>query len=241
MSLLELRTSDLLSVKKELEEKVRKAPAFFKHSPVVLGLEQLSSEEQNALDLDFLHTLCRELGLTPTAVRGATAPLVEQAHSLGIAALPRSRPTTKEAPSASVEAEPNTIERSEQQAEQSAPTDGHTETSPHNTKTRIVTAPIRSGQQIYAKGGDLIVMSQVSAGAEVLADGNIHIYGALRGRALAGIQGDESARIFCTSQEAELVSVAGQFLVDEILRNKHWKEAVQIFFEDGRLTVLPLS
>jgi septum site-determining protein MinC len=103
--------------------------------------------------------------------------------------------------------------------------------------TRIITTPIRSGQQIYARGGDLIVMAAVSAGAEVLADGNIHVYGALRGRALAGVQGNENSRIFCSSQEAELVAVAGQFMVDEVLRTNHWKEAVQIYLAGGKIQI----
>ena len=77
------------------------------------------------------------------------------------------------------------------------------------TKTRLMTQPVRSGQQIVAKGGDLIILGSVSHGAELLADGHIHVHGTLRGRALAGINGDGNARIFCNQLEAELVSIAG--------------------------------
>ncbi len=106
---------------------------------------------------------------------------------------------------------------------------------------KIISTPIRSGQQIYAAGGDLIVLAPVSAGAELLADGNIHVYGALRGRALAGVKGNTDARVFCHSQEAELISIAGCFMVDEDLRSDHWKQAVQILLQDDKLHIKPLA
>jgi len=84
-----------------------------------------------------------------------------------------------------------------------------------HTATRIVDQPVRSGQQIYARGGDLIVLGAVSAGAEVLADGHIHIHGTLRGRALAGVRGLENARIFCRRLDAELVAIAGHYRISE--------------------------
>src|SRR5438094_601935 len=76
---------------------------------------------------------------------------------------------------------------------------------------------VRAGTQIYARGTDLVVTASVSPGAEIIADGNIHVYGALRGRALAGASGDSGARIFCSRLEAELVSIAGHYLVSEQL------------------------
>ena len=97
--------------------------------------------------------------------------------------------------------------------------------------------PVRSGTQIYARGGDLIVTAAVSPGAEIMADGNIHVYGALRGRALAGVAGDIGARIFCTRLEAELVSIAGRYLVSEQLPVEHQGGAVQIALLDDRLTI----
>ncbi|HCP03453.1 MAG TPA: septum site-determining protein MinC, partial [Pseudomonas sp.] len=102
---------------------------------------------------------------------------------------------------------------------------------------KIITEPVRGGQQVYARGGDLIVMAPVSAGAELLADGHIHVYGPLRGRALAGVQGNQEARIFCQSLEAELVSIAGQYKVAEDLRKQQWKQAVQISLEGDSLKI----
>jgi septum site-determining protein MinC len=103
--------------------------------------------------------------------------------------------------------------------------------------SRVVTRPVRSGQQIYAEGADLIVLAQVSEGAEVLADGNIHIYGSLRGRALAGVKGDESARIFCQSLDAELVSVAGNFVLQDMLPKELIKKPVQISLKGEKVVV----
>ena len=97
--------------------------------------------------------------------------------------------------------------------------------------------PVRSGTQIYARGTDLVVTAAVGAGAEIIADGNIHVYGALRGRALAGAGGDVDARIFCSRLEAELVSIAGRYLVSEQLPSEQQGFPVQIALVDERLTV----
>lgn len=223
MTLLELKSADLNAIKLELVEKVTQSPAFFQRSPLVFGVELLTDAEQESLDLAGLCAMCRELTLLPTATRGANARLLNESGRLGLAILPKSRSKQSEL---AAEAPPSK-EAVDAAKSAAAP-------------TRIVTTPIRSGQQIYARGGDLIVMAAVSAGAEVLADGNIHIYGALRGRALAGVQGDENARIFCSSQEAEMVAIAGQFMVDEVLRTNHWKEAVQIYLAGGRIQITPL-
>jgi septum site-determining protein MinC len=223
MTLLDLKSADLNTIKQELMEKVTQSPAFFQRSPLVFGVEQLTDAEQESLDLAGLCDICRELTLLPTATRGANARLLNESGRLGLAILPRSRGKQSE-----LTTETPVVQEIEETAKATP------------SPTRIITTPIRSGQQIYARGGDLIVMASVSAGAEVLADGNIHIYGALRGRALAGVQGDENARIFCSSQEAELVAVAGQFMVDEVLRTNHWKDAVQIYLAGGRIQITPL-
>lgn len=112
---------------------------------------------------------------------------------------------------------------------------GQSESRPQRQPTRVIDTPVRSGQQVYARGTDLVVTAAVSEGAEVLADGHIHVYGALRGRALAGASGDAGARIFCRRFEAELVAVAGNYKVaedmDEVLRGK----AVQVRMEGDNL------
>ena len=96
---------------------------------------------------------------------------------------------------------------------------------------------MRSGTQIYARGSDLVVTAAVSPGAELVADGNIHVYGVLRGRALAGAAGDEGARIFCTRLEAELISIAGRYLVSEQLPGDATNFPVQVALVDDQLTI----
>ena len=100
----------------------------------------------------------------------------------------------------------------------------------------LITHPIRSGQRIYAKG-DLTILSLVSAGSEIMAEGNIHVYGALRGRALAGVQGNSESRIFCSALQAELVSIAGHYKINEELDTIDPHKPAQIFLKDQALII----
>lgn len=223
MTLLELRNSDIAKVDEELRAKVNAAPEFFTGSPVVLSFEQL-----NDCARDFMNSalaLCRELGFRLVGVKGDDEGLIELAAEHRLGHFPAGklkqagrRESVDVAPADTPPPEPTKI---------MAP-------------TKTINSPIRSGQQIYSEG-DLIVLAPVSAGAELLAVGNIHVYGPMRGRALAGVQGDESARIFCMSQEAELVSIAGHFMIDENLRESNWKVAAQIHFDGDQLQVEPIS
>jgi septum site-determining protein MinC len=104
----------------------------------------------------------------------------------------------------------------------------------------MIYQPVRSGQQIYAKNADLIILSSVSHGAEIIADGSIHVYGALHGRAIAGAQGDQAARIFCKKLDAELISIAGIYLLSDDFK-KHQKEIpLQIYLENEKLLIAEL-
>jgi septum site-determining protein MinC len=94
---------------------------------------------------------------------------------------------------------------------------------------------------VYARGGDLVAVAPISAGAELIADGHIHVYGALRGRALAGVGGDESARIFCQKLDAELVSIAGAYRVREDIDESLIGQPVQIYLQGEDLIIDPLS
>ena len=101
-------------------------------------------------------------------------------------------------------------------------------------------APLRSGQVVYAERCDAVVLAHVNPGAEIIADGNIHVYGALRGRALAGAHGNEEARIFCKSLEADLVAIAGCYLrSDEIPEARRGRPA-QIYLEKDHLVIADL-
>ncbi|EZQ18490.1 septum site-determining protein MinC [Pseudomonas sp. G11-1] len=214
----------------QLAEKVEQAPNFFQDTPVLISLEKLD-DNLDISGLIALLRICRDHGLQPVALRGAEQfrPLAQQA-SLVLLPPGRNRDKIIEAP----EPAPQPVAQQAEAAPVSAPQPADT------TPTRVITEPVRSGQQVYARGGDLVVLAPVSAGSELLADGHIHVYGPLRGRALAGVRGDTRARIFCQSLEAELVSVAGQYKVAEDLRRQQWKEAVQISLEGDILKIAAL-
>ena len=121
------------------------------------------------------------------------------------------------------------------------PTDGGSENIARpRSQARIVDQPVRSGQQCVSKHGDLILLSPISPSAELIANGNIHVYGTLRGRALCGVHGDTSARIFCSSLEAELVSVAGHYKLLEEVPAAVQNRPVQISLQDDQLLIEPL-
>ena len=105
--------------------------------------------------------------------------------------------------------------------------------------TRLISTPVRSGQQIYAEGADLVITAAVSAGAEVIADGCVHVYGVLRGRAIAGARGNTEARVFCMKQEAELIAVAGVYAVADQIQDTRG-QAVQALLADDRLRIEPM-
>lgn len=218
---------DAKGLPKQLQEKIDQAPQFFANSPILINLDKL----ENPADLKKPESLlkdCRELGLQPLGFSGVPEELqtVIKATGLPILATPSER-ALKIPKAAEVQ-----IERVVETVVETV-----VEEKLVQRQSKIITRPIRSGQQIYAEGADLIVLSQVSEGAEVLADGNIHVYGSLRGRALAGVKGDESARIFCQHLEAELVSIAGNFMLQDSLPKDLHKKSAQISLQGDKVIV----
>ncbi len=201
----------------ELAQQVERSPRFFLHAPVVLDLKDADGFAAAA---EFVQAaeLLREHTLALVGVQNAEPAQLAAAAAAGLASF---------APSAT---QPG--RRAARPAAAAAPA-----AQPARASARLVTTPVRSGTQIYARGTDLIVTASVSPGAELVADGNIHVYGPLRGRALAGASGDTGARIFCSRLEAELVSIAGRYLVSEQLPAEQQGSAVQIALVDDRLTV----
>jgi septum site-determining protein MinC len=198
----QLRTTDGATLHAALAELTGNSPDFFENELAVLDFSYAENLPDNP-DWAGICELLRGSGLHVVATRGLPEALASSAHAAGLPAvsadaLGRStaRPKAAEAPLASSPAP----------APEAAPPPAPEPAAP---RTITLDKPLRSGQRFYAKGCDLIVTAMVSAGAEVIADGNIHVYAPLRGRALAGASGDKTARIFTTSLEAELVSVAG--------------------------------
>lgn len=241
LTLIELTNGDLQRLRDDLQTKVAEAPAFFQQAPAVLSLELLD-EGAAVPDLRAIRELCLEFGLIVVALRGADEALQAAAKELNLAILANTR--AKSERDEPVPA-PATVAAPQTQPATAAATGAGSEMSMldalHSAAAKVITTPVRSGQQIYAAGGDLIVLAPVSAGAELLADGNIHVYGALRGRALAGVKGNTEARIFCQSLEAELISIAGYFKLDDDLRQTQWKQSVQAYLTEETLNIEPLQ
>ena len=221
---LKLLGTDMDRVAELLGQKVSQAPDFFHNTPVVIDLEGLPDQD-GVVDFALLVGLLRGYGMVPVGVRGGTPEQNQAAEAMELAILAGARPDGAQA-----NAMPGSRSASPPQpAPKAAPPSGST----------LVTRPVRSGQRVYAAGGDLIVCAQVSPGAELLADGNIHVYGTLRGRALAGVKGNRDSRIFCHNLQAELVSVAGHYKLSENLQ-EHAGKAVQIYLVERTLNIEPI-
>lgn len=217
-----------------LADKIAQAPNFFRHAPVVIDLVNLA--DAPAFNMAELGRRLRQHQLVPIGVQSGTEEQNRAAVNAGWCIFPEGREAPlreapRSAPVTAAQAPEVTPPAAEPEVEE-----GDASGSP----ARLVTQPVRSGRQVYAHAGDLIVMSSISPGAELLADGHIHVYGALRGRALAGVSGDVTARIFCRSLEAELVSVAGFWRVREDIPEAIIGKPAQIFLEGDRIAIEPL-
>lgn len=213
LTVIQLLSADKQRFVQQLDELIAKAPKLFNFAPVVLDCTQIHDEE---IDLMALCDCLRSHHLLPVGVQGANPAVNTIAQCNGLAIV-----------NASSSHDKSMVETPQE------------DTNQHEmTRTKLLTTPVRSGQQAVSKGGDLVVTSSVSHGAELLADGNIHIYGALRGRALAGISGDKTARIFCLSLEAELVSIAGFYRLSDAI--EPIQGPCQIYLQDDHIHIEPL-
>ena len=198
-----LKTTDIQAVSWALEQQLRETPGFFDQDPVVVDVGALGPEAEQTLDLPALMAVLRAHQLVPLAIKGAHEVLLLQAKGLGLVdasdarirrSVPVEHPLVQEAAPAPI------VSQSAMVAPLGA---------------MVIDKPLRSGQQVYAKGRDLIVLAMVNAGAEVIADGHIHVYGALRGKAIAGARGNTQAQIFALVMEPELISIAGVYRTSE--------------------------
>jgi septum site-determining protein MinC len=198
LAMLCLQTTDIDAIERQLVEHIEQMPQFFLHAPVMLDLESLGGE---SLDFAKLTALLRRNRLVPVAVRNPTDAQREHAVAAGWGIMQATlvRPTRSQPSRARAD-------------EASSPPPAAPET---HAATVTVHQPVRSGQVVYAPGGDLVVLAPVSSGAELVADGHIHVYAALRGRALAGGSDNRLASIFCMSLEADFLSIAGRHLTSE--------------------------
>jgi len=222
---LRVRTLDIARLAQEMRERVQRAPRLFARAALIIDFGGLPAIPDAATAGALIDAL-RDADVLPVALAWGSADNERLAGELGLPLLAKFRAQYERPPG---ETTPAPVPA----AAPPPPVVGEERHRP----TRVHTTPVRSGQQVYARGGDLTVLTSVAAGAEVLADGSIHVYGPLRGRALAGADGNPEARIFCRSFQAELVAVAGRYLVwDDVPREFHGKP-VHIRLDNGTLSI----
>lgn len=247
-----VKTTDLDAMRAELTRRFEATPEFFANDVVAIDVRRLAENERVPLAeiaqlLDSVRM--RPVGVVASAQQAWAAesalPLLEARDRRGPAARSadeESANASAAAPDAATNATP--ADDLFSAAAATAAADPAPAAEPvrlaTSSQTMVVDKPLRSGQRIYAKG-DLVVLGLVSYGAEVIAEGNIHIYAPLRGRALAGVQGNHDARIFCTCLEPELISIAGIYRTSENpLPAELLGKSVQIRLADERLIIEPL-
>ena len=194
-----LKNPDTSALQADMARRLGATPGFFDNDPVVIDLSQLD-DPHHLLDLPSVCLMLRTHQMLPVAVRGANEHQLASAHKAGLF---EARDLSIQAPApARVETVVQEVIR-EVEVVREVPAAGGS--------AMVVDKPLRSGQHVYARGRDLVVLAMVNPGAEIMADGHIHVYAPLRGKAIAGARGDESARIFTSSLEAELLSIAGTY------------------------------
>lgn len=235
LSVLQLFENNLSLLEKQLKERMQMAPGFFNHTPFVIDLYELAEDKYN-LDFAALKKLLLSLSIIPVGVKGADKSLYSKLEAAGMAVLAEAKTSHKKIVDTPQTEEKKTEVKPEAEPKEQ-PKSPEVPPTPARKPAKIVKQTIRSGQQIYAPGGDLVIIGSVSAGAEILADGNIHIYGTLRGRALAGVRGDQSAAIFCHCLQTELISIAGIYLLSDDLPGDKIGTSVQIYLDNEKLQI----
>ncbi len=207
-----LKSTDLDVLARDLATRFGDIPDFFDHDPLLIDLTQLnaaarrSGAEVDAIDFPALLELLRHYSVRPIAIKGGNPAQMAEGLAAGLLSAPDARVVASSPPTPEAErpiAAPTPI---------SIATPAPAEAP---LGALVINRPLRSGQQIYARGRDLVVLAMVNAGAEIIADGHIHVYAPLRGKAMAGARGNTEARIFALSLEAELISIAGIYRTSE--------------------------
>jgi septum site-determining protein MinC len=247
LTVLCLRTTDMAVIAKQLLAKVAQMPQFFQDAPVLIDLGGLG-EDGGRLPFGELAAVLRCSKMVPVAVTNAEGDARSRAAAAGFGyvAPPAPRAGGREV-AVPVEAVPEPVQEEVTPAApqatpppEAAPARREAAFAPAAHPARIVQRPpmiirqpVRSGQLVYAEGTDLLVLAPVNSGAEVVADGHVHIYSTLRGRAVAGAQGMTDARIFCQKLDAELLAIAGAYLLSDDLPPECKGKPAQIHLEDG--------
>jgi septum site-determining protein MinC len=258
LTVLQLRTGDAGLIAVQLGPRVAQMPRLFQDAPVLVDLVGLGQEAKR-VHFGDLAALLRSCRMVPVAVTNAEEDVRARAAAAGFGYVappaPRSGQRAGESSPPSLSAElspapepaPAAIEHAGANSSPPAPEGAQTRARSSlpgarsaRRPTVVIRHPVRSGQSIYAEGADLVVLAPVSSGAEVIADGHVHIYSTLRGRAEAGAHGMTDARIFCQRLDAELVAISGAYLLAEDLSAAHRGKPAQIYLENGCCLVAAL-
>ncbi len=230
---LHLLTTDIQKLQKELALRLEKTPDFFANTPIVLELSAIADIDAIP-DFSALTSFMTVHRMRAAGIVGGSDAQRDAAARAGLAQFLSAVPQKSEKPPVT---EP-------QQAELPGFNEDVPVAKPQVSMrpTLVIEKPVRTGQSIYAEGANLVVLAIVNAGAELIADGDIHVYAPMRGRAIAGARGNESARIFVQGMEAELLSIAGCFKVleDEMPENVRAKPA-QVRLDGSRLLIEPMT
>ncbi|MFQ2433587.1 septum site-determining protein MinC [Aeromonas caviae] len=223
ISVLHLSDGNPARIRQLLEAKVAQAPQFFNCAPLVLNVERLEAIP----DFEQLKELVESEDFVLVGITGARDEAMKTAaKAAGLAVMVSGKSRKAEPEPTPPVPEPKPVE-----AAPVPPVPAPVEAS------KVHVGPVRSGQQIYAAGTSLVVLGSVSPGAEVIADDSIHVYGALRGRAIAGAKGNPKARIYCQQLQAELLSIAGTFQLSDALPAGVIQEPVHIRLDNEQLRI----
>ena len=237
---LRIRNLDVAKICSEMSDRVRSAPKLFQRAAVIIDFGGLS-DCPDAATVTSLVVGLRDAGVLPVGIAYGTSAIEALSRDVGLPLLAKFRAAyesgTVVAQAAPVASEPAPVAKNAVAAAASAAKGASATRNATNEVGMMHTSPVRSGQQVYAQDRDLTVCATVGAGAEVIADGSIHIYGALRGRALAGAGGLATARIFCREFNAELVAIAGTYKVLEEIPKDLIGKPVQIWLENDSLRI----
>ncbi|PIE46096.1 MAG: septum site-determining protein MinC [Gammaproteobacteria bacterium] len=270
LTVLQLHSQQLEPLRQGLRETIKKAPMMFIGMQVVADISAFDKDDSLVLDIGSFSKLLTAEGLNLVAVMTNRQSFRVMAISQGVGAIPVTRlpsskgTTAREAKSSETPVDSNSVagqsdiasfeigKRSRQLTRPQKADDSKRLTREEPRKTferseshdilrgnKIIQQPIRSGQRVYTQG-DLTIIGSVSPGAEVIADGSVHVYGKLRGRAVAGAKGDTSAQIFCRQLDAELISIAGNYKPNEEISDVYRQKSVQIRLENEKISFLPL-
>ncbi|WPL11066.1 MULTISPECIES: septum site-determining protein MinC [Thiorhodovibrio] len=243
LPVIRLLRLDMESFADEIRAKVEQAPDFFLHAPVVIDLGGL---DDPAAEVNFprLVGLLRGYGMLPIGLRGGSAEQQDAARAMELVLMSdggrrRVHETARNGDSEVADAvkQAESLQTGDKAPRGEVPQNGNG--IGIEVGSTLIDRPVRSGQKVYAAGGDLTVTAAVNSGAELMADGNIHIYGPLRGRVFAGIRGNTKARIFCQDLQAELVAVAGHYRVSENIPLNLKNARVQIYLDEETLRIEP--